>query len=76
MHDCPVFMSDTIPDKQLQRLLLLRAYDEKHMMVDSEVVEGNQLEGFSKAMLADEKVRYINVHNAEPGCFAFKIERA
>lgn len=75
-HECPIFTGDTIPDTQLRRLLSLRAYDEKHMMVASDVIEGNQLEDAGKAMLADEQVMYINVHNAKPGCFAFKIERA
>ena len=26
-------------------------------------------------MLADEKAKYINVHNAKPGCFAVRVER-
>lgn len=54
----------------------VRAYDERHMMVAAEVTEGSKLEKVAGEMLADEKARYINVHNAKPGCFAVRIERA
>jgi len=75
-HECPLFEGDSIPETQLKRLMSLRGYDDKHMMVAADVTEGYQLEDVSKAMLADEEVRYIMVHNAKHGCFAFKIERA
>ena len=75
-HDCKDFEDGVIPKRQLQRLLSLRVYDEKHMMVAADVVEGRQLEEVGGAMLADEKAKYIHVHNAKPGCFAFKVERA
>lgn len=75
-HDCPVFKGTIIPEMQLRRLLSLRAYNEKHMMISAEVIEGSQLQTISSAILADESASYINVHNAKPGCFAFRIERA
>ena len=75
-HACKVLNNDIIPERQLARLLSLRAYDEKHMMVAAEVIPGSQLETVGGAMLADEKAKYIHVHNAKPGCFAFKAERA
>ena len=73
---CEAFSGDSIPERQLQRSMAVRAYDEKHMMVAFKIVEGPRLEGVSGEMLADAKARYIHVHNAGPGCFAFKVERA
>lgn len=75
-HDCALFQGDTLPDRQLRRMLSVRAYNENHMMCAAEVVEGSELESVAGGMLADEKARYINVHNAKPGCFAVRIERA
>ncbi|KAF2473355.1 uncharacterized protein BDR25DRAFT_323923 [Lindgomyces ingoldianus] len=75
-HDCRPFDGKILPETQLQRLLSLRAYDEKHMMVAAEVIEGKELESVAGGMLADEKASYINVHNAKPGCFAVRIQRA
>lgn len=46
------------------------------MMVAAEVVEGVELERVAGEMLADEMTSYVNVHNAKPGCFAVRVERA
>ncbi len=75
-QECNFFKNNVIPERQLRRLLSLRAYDENHMMVAAEVVPGSELESVGGAMLADEKASYVHVHNAKPGCFAFKVERA
>jgi hypothetical protein len=75
-HDCELFSGDKLPGRQLRRLMSVRAYDEKHMMVAAETVEGSELEKVAGGMLADEHAKYINVHNAKPGCFAVRVERA
>lgn len=75
-HDCGFFDGNVLPERQLRRLLSLRAFDEKHMMVAADVVEGSDFERVAGGMLADEKARYVNVHNAKPGCFAVRVERA
>ncbi|KZP14524.1 hypothetical protein FIBSPDRAFT_868191 [Athelia psychrophila] len=78
-YDCGLFDGDALPDRQLRRQMSIRAYDERHMMVAAETIEGgesSQLERVAGGMLADEKASYINVHNAKAGCFAVRIERA
>jgi hypothetical protein len=77
-HDCGFFRGTVLPERQLRRQLSLRAYDARHMMVAAEVVvEGAaEFEGTAGAMLADERAAYVNVHNAKPGCFAVRVERA
>ena len=75
-NDCKIFTGNALPERQLRRLMSVRAFDDKHMMVAAEVVEGSELEQVAGGMLADEKAKYINVHNAKPGCFAVRVERA
>ena len=75
-NDCKKFAGNELPERQLRRLMSVRAFDEKHMMVAAEVVEGSELEKVAGGMLADENAKYINVHNAKPGCFAVRVERA
>ena len=75
-HECGVFDGNVLPYTQLRRLLSLRAFDENHMMVAADVVEGSEFEKVAGGMLADEKARYVNVHNAKPGCFAVRVEQA
>ena len=53
----------------------VRAYNESHMMIGAETIEGSELEKVAGGMLADDKTSYVNVHNAKPGCFAVRVER-
>ena len=75
-HDCGLFEGAVLPERQLRRQLSVRAYNTSHMMVAAEVVDGSEFERTAGAMLADEGAAYINVHNAKPGCFAVRVERA
>ena len=65
-----------IPAMLSTRLLSVRAYDERGMMRDAEVVEGADLEESIRAFFANERVAYLHVHNAQPGCFNCRVERA
>ena len=58
------------------RLLSLRGYDHAGMMVAAEVVEGTELEPVLHRLLSEKAVDYLHVHNAKPGCFACRVERA
>ena len=75
-YDCGLFEGSVLPERQLRRQLSVRAYDANHMMVAAEVVEGSNFERTAGGMLADDQAAYINVHNAKPGCFAVRVERA
>lgn len=65
-----------IPEMLKVRLLSLRAYDANGMLVVAEVVDGKDLEKHFQQCFSDEKVSYIHVHNAKPGCFNCTVERA
>ena len=72
-RDCTPFDGQDIPDQLTRRLLSVRAYDERHMLVDAEVTEGAELEFVAERMLGGEAA-YLHVHNARPGCFAARID--
>ncbi len=65
-----------VPKLLRSRLLSVRAYDEAGMMVVAELVEGTALEGVIDAMLARPEVAYLHLHNAKPGCYAARVDRA
>ena len=65
-----------VPDLVRRRLLSFRAYDGDGMMLDAEVAEGRDLEGVVERLLGDDQVAYIHVHNAKPGCYSCRIDRA
>lgn len=58
------------------RLLSARAYSARGMMRDASVFEGTALEASLEALFADPKVACVHLHNAGPGCFMARVERA
>lgn len=67
---------DCIPPFFLHRLLSLRAYDASGWMQAAEVVEGAALEAAITALFEQGSVAYLHVHNARPGCYACRVDRA
>ncbi len=66
----------TVPEVLEVRLISIRAFDDKHYMVDADVVDGSRLSESIPAMLQDPRVAYLHLHNAKPGCFAARVTRA
>jgi len=66
----------TVPEVLETRLISIRAFDDKHYLVDADVVEGSCLSKSIPAMLQDSSVAYLHLHNAKPGCFAARVTRA
>jgi hypothetical protein len=58
------------------RLLSLRAFSAAGMLLDADVVEAPQLTAAIDRLLAPGAVAYLHVHNARPGCFAARVDRA
>jgi hypothetical protein len=64
-----------VPEMLRRRLLSLRAYDARGMLVHSEVVQGADLELALGKAFEDAVVAYVHLHNARPGCFNCAVER-
>jgi hypothetical protein len=67
---------DDVPALLRTRLLSLRAYDAGGMMVWADVIEGTQLETGIAQLFAIERVAYLHLHYAKPGCYACRVLRA
>lgn len=65
-----------VPALVRDRLLSLRAYDGEGLLRDAEVAEGRDLERVVARLFADPAVRYLHVHNARPGCYSCRVDRA
>jgi hypothetical protein len=65
-----------IPEVLRTRLLSLRGFDNAGMMRAADVVHGREIQPVIEQMLGDWKIDYIHVHNAKPGCFAARVDRA
>jgi hypothetical protein len=65
-----------IPEMLRIRLLSVRAFDARDMMVDADVVDGQNLAPIIKTMLSIESVAFLHIHNAKRGCFMARVDRA
>lgn len=65
-----------VPEALRVRRLSLRAFGADDFMVDAELVEGSIVEGAIERFLADPRVAYLQVHYAQRGCYAARVERA
>ncbi|MBY0582776.1 MAG: DUF1203 domain-containing protein [Sphingomonas sp.] len=67
---------NTVPRQLAMRTLSVRAYDATGHMVDADLTEGDQLPALIDRLFADAGTAYLHAHNARPGCFAARIDRA
>lgn len=65
-----------VPQCMLVRPLSLRAFDDRGMILDADLVEGAEVEAMIKRLFENPNVVYIHAHNARRGCYAARIDRA
>jgi hypothetical protein len=69
-------VENEIPDVLKKRLLSVRAFDAAGMMVDADVVDGQQLDALIERLFANDSAEYLHIHNARLGCYAALVRRA
>ena len=67
---------NAVPPALLTRLLAVRGFDARGMMIAAEVVEGRALAPLVEQFLANGEIEYLHAHFARRGCFAARINRA
>lgn len=65
-----------IPTQLRKRLLSIRAFDEKGMMLEADVADGTAVEPVIARMFDNDKVAYLHLHYARQGCYAARVDRA
>jgi hypothetical protein len=73
--ETPAVYEDAIPEQLARRLLSVRSFDAKGMMLDADVIEGSALEPLIGRMFEAADAAFLHVHNAKPGCFAARVDR-
>ena len=64
-----------VPPVLRGRLLSLRAYDADGMIVEADVVPGDDVEAALTRLFARDDSAYVHIHNAKRGCYACRVER-
>lgn len=68
--------TNVVPAMFRHRLMSFRSYDASGVMVASDVREGTAFEAAVDSLFTDPSAAYVHVHNAKPGCFACRVDRA
>lgn len=68
-------VEDVVPDMLAHRLLSARAYDPAAMMIDAEVMEGGELDGWLRRAFSNPDVDVVHVHTARRGCYLAEAAR-
>jgi len=64
-----------LPEVMQGRILSLRAFDDKHFLIEADIVEGKSAESLIAQFFNDPQVSYIQIHNAKRGCYSCFAER-
>ena len=59
---------DVVPEVVLTRLVAVRAFDARHMMIDADIVEGTRAAELFERLLSNPATSYLQVHNANCLC--------
>jgi hypothetical protein len=65
-----------VPELFETRLISIRAFDDKHYMVNADVVDGFRLTEQIPVMLNESRCAYLHLHNAKLGCFIAQVTPA
>ncbi len=71
----PADYVDVVPPALDRRILSLRAFDGKGMMIDAALAQPGDADPAIRRLLADPAATHIDAHNALRGCFAARIDR-
>jgi hypothetical protein len=65
-----------VPGYVTRRLMSIRVYNSRHMIIDATVCEGPATAGVLQTFFQSPTVAYIHLHNAKQGCFSCAAVRA
>ncbi len=74
-NECEEHSGDEFPRDLLDLPLLLEGFGDESRLVRRENIDPASVSDQIDAIFGDEQVRFINLRNAEAGCFVARVER-
>ena len=75
-EECESFDENGFPPELIDLPLLFESYGNESALIKREKVQKESIETQIAGAFNESKVNYINIRNAEAGCFVARIERA
>ena len=73
----PFAAQSGFPDEFLERPMILRPYDARHHIQDSQVIaEPGEVQTVAAQLLENPDVAYVHARSLSRGCYLFRIDRA
>jgi Protein of unknown function (DUF1203) len=66
---------DEVPEVMRSRVLSLRGFDTRGMMLDADLADGRNVEALIARLFENPQVAYIHAHYAKRGCYSARIDR-
>ncbi|MCK8464049.1 DUF1203 domain-containing protein [Aliiroseovarius sp. S1339] len=66
---------DEVPAVLARRVLSVRGFNKQKMMVDADVVNGDDLAQSLNKLFENTEIEFVHIHNAKQGCFAAMATR-
>lgn len=74
-NDCARFAAAGFPHDILSLPVYLEAFGDESRMVERVVMNGESVDDQLSSLFANDMVRFINLRNAEAGCFIARVEK-
>lgn len=72
---CGTPSTNDVPEQLTRRTLSVRAFDIDGLMIEAVLIDGDDLDGTIKRLLADASSDFVHVHNEPRGCWAVEARR-
>ena len=69
-------LHDEVPDVLRRRIVAVRAFDARHMLLDADLATGDDIAALVERLFDDPRAAYLHAHYAKYGCYAARIDRA
>ncbi len=74
-NECESYDEDGFPPELIDLPIILEGYGEESEIITREPIDKAKIDEQIAAVFSSQSVKYINLRNAEAGCFMARIER-
>ena len=75
-NDCARYASDGFPPDILDLPVYLEAFADESRFIERTAMDRRSVEAQITGLFANDQVRFINLRNAEAGCFIARVEKS
>lgn len=75
-HECPRYSGEGFPSDVLDLPVYLEAFADESRLVERVAMNRQDVDSQIAEIFSGEHVRFINLRNAEAGCYIARVERA